>query len=181
MIVELREYVVERGELLVGQVRKLRETSSDRVREAVTESAENLKSLKSPVRVIARSGVKLTSVSQSAVQNLIELQSEVITAALTDVALRLERATRATGIVDLLRDQIELTPATRARVVDDASRAVTILKDAGRGYRGVATHAYESIVEKNARETIEKVAKPVRRKTAKRAPRKGSARARKAA
>ena len=181
MIVELREYVAERGELLVGQVRKLRETSSDRVREAVTESAENLKSLKSPVRVIARSGVKLTAVSQSAVQNLIELQSEVITATLTDVALRHERATRAASIVDLVRDQIELTPATRARIVEDANRAVTIFKDAGRGFRGVATHAYESIVERNAKEAIEKVAKPVRRKAAKRATRKTPVRARKVA
>ena len=177
MIVELREYVAERGELLVGQVRKLRATSGERVREAVTGSAGNIKSLKSPIRVIARSGVKLTSVSQSAVQNLIELQSEMLTSALTDVALRLERATRATSIVDLVRDQIELTPATRARIVDDANRAVSIFKDAGRGIRGVATHAYESIVEKNAKEPIEKAAKPARRKTAKRAVRKNARKA----
>ena len=174
MIVELREFVAERGELLVGQVRKLRETSADNVREAVSGSAESLKSLKSPVRVIARSSVKLTAVSQSAAQNLIELQAEVITSALNDVALRLERATRAATIVDLVRDQIELTPATRDRILEDANRAVTIFKSAGRDLRGVATHAYESIVERNAKEAIEKVAKPIRRKTAaaKRATRK---------
>ena len=190
MIVELREYVAERGELLVGQVSKLRQTSGEKVRDAVTGSAENLKSLKSPVRVIARSGVKLTTVSQSAVQNLIELQAEIVTSALTDVALRLERATRAASIVDLVRDQIELTPATRDRIVEDASRAVAIFKDAGRGFRGVATHAYDSIVEKNAKEAADQatktsVARPQDcqgRKTAKRAARKTPvARARKAA
>jgi hypothetical protein len=170
MIVQLQEYVAERGELLIGQVRKLRETSVDSVREAVSGSAESLKSLKSPVRVIARSGVKLTTVSQTAVQNLIELQSEVITSALTDVALRLERATRAASIVDLVRDQIELTPATRDRLVDETSRAVSIFKVAGRDFRNVATHAYESIVEKNAKEAIDKVAKPARRKTAAKRP-----------
>ena len=138
MIVQLQEYVAERGELLVGQVRKLRENSVDTVREAVSGSAENLKALKSPVRVIARSGVKLSAVSQSAVQELIELQAEIITAGLTDVALRLERATRAVTLIDLVRDQIELTPATRARLVEDANRAVTILKTAGRDIRGVA-------------------------------------------
>lgn len=172
MPVDFSEYATERGELLVGQVRKMRDTSVARVREVVAESAENLRSLKSPVRVIARSGVKLTSVSQSAMQNLIELQSEVITSALTDVALRLDRATRAASIGDLVRDQIELSPATRTRIVEDASRVVTIFKDAGRDLRGVATHAYASIVETNAKDTVEPAARPTRRKGAKRAARK---------
>ena len=181
MIVQLQEYVAERGELLVGQVRKLRENSVDSVREAVSGSAESLKSFKSPVRVIARSGIKISTVSQSAVQELIELQAEIITAGLTDVALRLERATRAATLIDLVRDQIELTPATRARLVEDINRAVAIFKTASRDLRNVATHAYESIVEKNAKDAVEKVAKPIRRKTAaKRPARKAPVRARKA-
>jgi len=179
MIVEMREYVAERGELLAGRVRKLRKTSVESVREAVSDSAESLKSLKSPVRLIARSGVKLTTVSHSAVQNLIELQSEMVTSALTDVALRLERATRAASLVDLVRDQIELTPATRARLVEDANRAVAIFKVAGRDLRNVATHAYESFVEKNAARAAAE-AKPVRRK-AKRVTRKTVVRVKKAA
>ena len=81
-----------------------------------------------------------------------------------------------------MRDQIELTPATRDRMVEDANRAVDDHQDAGRDFRGVATHAYDSIVEKNAKEATEKVAKPIRRKTAaaKRATRKAPVRARKA-
>ncbi len=86
MNVNVQEYVAEGGELLVGQVRKFRENSVESVREAVTGSAETLKALKSPVRMIARSGVKLTTVSQTTVQNLIELQSDVVTSALNDVA-----------------------------------------------------------------------------------------------
>ncbi len=108
------------------------------MRDAVTGSAENLKSLKSPVRVIARSGVKLTTVSQSAVQNLIELQSEVVTSALTDVALRLERATRAASIVDLVRDQIELTPGDACAHGRRRQPRRRDLQDAGREFRGVA-------------------------------------------
>jgi phasin family protein len=148
MNVNVQEFVAERGELLVGQVRKMRETSVESVREAFSGSAETLKALKSPVRTIARSGVKLTTVSQVTVQNLIELQSDVVTAALNDVAVRLERATRAENIIEFVREQIELTPATRARVVEDASRAVSIFKTAGRDFRNVAKHAYVSIVEK---------------------------------
>jgi phasin family protein len=182
MIVDMQEFVAERGEVLVGQVRKMRETSVETVREAVAGSAETLKALKSPVRMIARSGVKLTTVSQATVQNLIELQSDVVTSALNDVALRLERATRAENIIEFVREQIELTPATRARMVEDASRAVTIFRTAGRDIRNVARHAYASIVEKAEKEA-EAPKAAARRKTAaaKRATRKTVRRVRKAA
>jgi phasin family protein len=179
MIVEMREYVAERGELLRGQVLKLRETSFETFREAVTGSAETVKSLKSPVRVIARSGVKITNVSQTAVQNLIELQSDVVTSALTDVALRLERATKADNLVEFVREQLELTPATRARVVEDANRAVTIFRTAGREFRNVALHAFETLADKGKAE-VGAAAKPVRRKTAAKRARK-TVRAKKAA
>jgi phasin family protein len=132
---------------------------------AVERLAPVLQALQSPVRVIARSSVKLTSVSQVTVQNLIELQSEVVTAALNDVALRLERATRAENIIEFVREQIELTPATRARVVEDANRAVTIFKTAGRDFRSVAKHAVEMLSEK-AKAEAAAAAKPVRRKAA---------------
>ncbi|HEX6571778.1 MAG TPA: TIGR01841 family phasin [Steroidobacteraceae bacterium] len=181
MIVEMQEYVAERGELLRGQVQKLRETSSESIREAITGSAETIKSLKSPVRAIARSGVKLSTVSQEAVQNLIELQSDVVTSALTEVALRLERATKADNLVELVREQFELVPATRDRIVEDANRAVTIFKTAGREFRNVAKHTIEMVYDKGKAD-VEAAGKPVRRKTAaKRPARKAPARARKSA
>ncbi|RPI16121.1 MAG: hypothetical protein EHM60_02940 [Lysobacterales bacterium] len=147
MINQMQDFVAEQTAALTTQVRKLRKESVETVREVAAGSAEGLKSLKSPVRLFARSGVKLTSVSQSAVANLIELQSDMVTAALTDAALRLERASRADTIVDLVRDQVELVPATRERFVGDAQRAVQILKHAGRDFRGVAAHVYERVVE----------------------------------
>ena len=181
MIVEMQEYVAERGEMLRGQVQKLRETSSESLREAITGSAETIKSLKSPVRAIARSSVKLSTVSQEAVQNLIELQSDVVTSALTEVALRLERATKADNLVELVREQFELVPATRDRIVEDANRAVTIFKTAGREFRNVAKHTIEMVYDKGKAD-VEAVGKTVRRKTAaKRPARKAPARARKAA
>ncbi len=179
MIVEMQEYVAERGELLRGQVRKLRKTSAESVREAVAGSADTIKALKSPVRTIARSGVKLSVVSQEAVQNLIELQSDVVTAALTEVAVRLERATKAGNLVEFVREQIELTPATRARVVEDANRAVTIFKDAGREMRNVAQHVIETLGEKGKAEAGA-VTKTVRRKATVKRARKSPGRPRKA-
>ena len=95
MIVELQEYVAERGELLVGQVRKLRaNVCRERARSRFRLCREpQVAEEPSPRdRPLWR---QAEAVSQSAVQNLIELQAEIVTSALTDVALRLERATRA--------------------------------------------------------------------------------------
>jgi hypothetical protein len=167
MFEEMQEYVADRGELLRGQVRRLRKNSAESVQKAVSGSADKLKGLKSPVRAIARSGVKLSTVSQETIQNLIELQSDAVTATLSEVALRLERAAKAPNLVKLVREQIELAPATRDRIVGDAGRAVAILRTARRDLQTVAKSAYAGIVEK------EKAAAPAaRRKTAKRGPAK---------
>ena len=147
MIAEMQDFVTEQASALSGQVQKIRKESVETAREAAVDSAEGLKSLKSPVRQIARSSVKLTAVSQSAVASLIELQSDMVTSALNDAALRLERASRASSLVDLFRDQYQLLPATRERIVEDAQRAVQIFKTAGRDIRGVASNVYERIVE----------------------------------
>jgi hypothetical protein len=178
MIEQIQDFVSEQTSALTGQVEKFRKESAETVREAFVGSAENIKALKSPVRVFARSGVKLTTVSQTAVSSLIELQSDMLTSALSDVALRLERAARADNVIDLMRDQFEMLPATRSRVVEDAQRAVEIFKVAGRDLRNVATHTYERVVE-TAEEKVPEV-KAAKRKV-KTAVRKTKARVRKAA
>jgi hypothetical protein len=178
MIEQIQDFVSEQTSALTGQVEKFRKESAETVREAFVGSAENIKALKSPVRVFARSGVKLTTVSQTAVSSLIELQSDMLTSALSDVALRLERAARADNVIDLMRDQFEMLPATRARIVEEAQRAVDIFKVAGRDLKNVATHAYELVTEKAEGKVSE--VKTAKRK-AKRAVRKTTTRARKTA
>ncbi|MFO1407162.1 MAG: hypothetical protein U1F08_06485 [Steroidobacteraceae bacterium] len=170
MIEQIQEFVTDKASALTNQVEKIRKESVETVREAVAGGADNLKALKSPVRVVARSGVKVTSVSQTAVASLIELQSDVLTSALTDVAVRLERAAKAENLASLVREQIELAEATRGRIVEDAQRAVEIIKVAGRDLKGVATHAYERFVETTeekapAAKTVRAKGKRVVRKT----------------
>jgi phasin family protein len=174
MLNEFKDFVTEKTQDINERVQKMRAESTDSVREAVTGGAENIKALKSPVRQIARSSIKLTAISQTAMQNLIELQADVITAALSEAALRLERASRAENVVDLVRDQVELLAATRERMVEDAKRGVSIVKGAGKEILDVAANAYEKVVEEEVPEV-----KVVRRK-GKRAVRK-TTRARKAA
>jgi len=178
MIGQMQEIMTETTQVFSEHVQKMRKDSAKTVREAVTGSAESLKALKSPVRLFARSGIKVTAVSQTAVQNLIELQSDIITSALSGLALRLERATRADNVVELVKEQIEMLPATRDRLVEEATRVLSIFKDAGRDLRTVATHTYEKVIESTAEQVPE--VKVARRKV-KRAVRKTTTRARKAA
>ena len=117
------------------------------MRKALVDSAENFKSMKSPVRMVAHSGVKFTVVSQNALQNLIEWQSEVITSALTGAAMRFEHAARAEDVLDLVRDQTDLLPATRDRLVDEATRGAAIFKDAGRDIAKLALQTYGKVFE----------------------------------
>lgn len=179
MFTQIQDFMTEQKNVLADQAQKFRDDPVESARGVATGSAEGLKSLKDPVRVIARSGVKLTAISQNALQGLIELQSEIVTSALTDAANRLERAARADNAIELVQEQVEALRATRDRVVDEAARAFAIFKDAGRDVRKVATQTYAKVVE-TAEEELP-VARTTRVRKAKRSVRKTAARARKVA
>jgi phasin family protein len=168
MINKMKEFVTEQTQALAEQAQKLGKEPVEAAREAAVKSAESIKSLKDPIRALARSGVKLTAISQGTAQSLIELQAEIVTTALTEAAGQLERAARANNVLDLVRDQTDVLRATRERIVSDITQAVTIFKDAGGDVRKVATHTYASV-------TGQDEAKP--RKKAKRPARKAPARA----
>jgi phasin family protein len=183
MFTQIQSFMTEQTQALAEQAQKFREDPVESARGAATGSAEGLKSLKDPVRVIARSGVKLTAISQGALQGLIELQSEIVTSALTDAALRLERAARADNVVDLLQEQAEALKATRDRLVDEAGRAMAIFKHAGRDVAKVASQAYAKVVETDEDETPAPAATRARqaKRPVRKAARKTTARARKVA
>jgi hypothetical protein len=105
----------------------------------------------------------------------------MLTSAISDAALRLERASRADNILELVREQIEMIPATRARIVEDAQRAAEIFKHAGRDLRGVASNLYERVLETAEEKVPEVKVKVVKRKPARRVARKAPVRARKTA
>lgn len=170
---QVQEFVAGRTAAAAEQARKLIQEPIATAREVAVDSAEGLKSLKAPVRAVARSSVKVTAVSQGALQSLIELQAEAIQTAISDAALRLERASRAASLLDLVRAQVELIPATRERVVDDARRAAHILRSAGRELSTIAVHTYERVTDtEEAPAKAAKAAKRTPRKTAKKAVRK---------
>jgi hypothetical protein len=177
MISQMQHFVAGKTQTLNRRIGRLREKSVQSARSTAQGSADFIKGLKTPVRVVARSGVKLAAVSQNAVQELIELQSDALTAAIGEVALRLERASRAGSMIELVRDQVEMIPATRERIAGDAGRAMQVFATAGREVRSVATHAYGRVKDGAAKQAP---ARTVRRK-AKKAAGRGRTRARKTA
>jgi len=179
MVARINEFASEQRQALAVQVQKFREQPIESMREVAMTSADGIKSLKAPVRAFAHSGVKLTAVSQNAMRDLIELESEVVTSALTAAALRLERAVEAENVVYLVLEQAEMLGATRDRIVDEMTRAVEIFRVAGREVRKVGTHLYDQVFERAEEAPVK--AKGTRARKAGGAVRKSTARVRKAA
>jgi phasin family protein len=168
MASKIKNFVTEQAQALAEQAQKLRTQPVEAAREAAVKSAQRISAMRTAVRAMARSGVKLTAISQGTAQKLIELQEEIITSALTEASMQLERAARMDNVRDLLRDQSDVLRATRDRIVSDITQAVAIFKNAGGDLRKVATQTYSGVTSKAA----PKAKKAPAKRKAKRARRK---------
>ena len=130
MQLPFNEFIDEQKKGLAELLANLGKSRVAAARNAARESAARIKELNGRVRALARSGVRLTTVSQGAAQGLIELHADIVNAALTEAAAQIERMAYTESVRDLARMQGEVLQATRQRIVDDMARAVTILKDA---------------------------------------------------
>jgi hypothetical protein len=113
MASKARQFVNERSQDLADRARRLRTAPVEIARSAALRSAERIQSLKDPVRALSRSGVRLTAISQSTAQSLIELQAEIVDSVLSNAAAQLERAAQTESVMDLARDQADVLRATR--------------------------------------------------------------------
>ena len=141
MIAELNEFLEEQTTGLAELARRLRQSRAAVARKAAAASAARVRSLNGRVRGLARSGVRLTSISQATAQSLIELQAEIVTDALTDAAEQMQRIVYTSSVRDLAREQAGVLQAAQQRIVNDIARAVTILKGAAGDVRKVASSA----------------------------------------
>jgi hypothetical protein len=170
MYAGISEFLDEQTKGLAELVENFRKSRVAAARKAAIESAARIKALNGRVRNLARSGVKLTGISQGAAQSLIELQSDIVTAALSDAAAQLQRIADTASVRDLARDQAQVLQATRQRIVDDIARAMTILREAARDARVVAErHTVRPAAPKKAvRRNAKSKARRKVRKTARR-------------
>lgn len=172
MVGRARKLMNEQVEFAGEQARVFRQAPGTLVRRAAQRSAAGVKALQGPVRAVTRSGVRLTTLTQHTMESLLELQLEVLTAALTNAAEQLERVARAGSVRALVGDRAGELTAARGRIVKDIQRVVAILKRAGKGARAVATDTYAEVV-KGPREAPAGD-RPVRKRKAKRVARKAS-------
>lgn len=172
----MSEFLDEQKKGLAELIANFRKARVAAARKAAIESATRIKALNARVRDLARSGVKLTGISHGAAQSLIELQSDIVTAALTDAAAQLQRIADTASVRDLARDQAEVLQATRQRIVDDIARAMKILKGAAREARGVVERrpARPAAPKKVVRRSAKPKARRKVRKTARRGRRGGT-------
>jgi phasin family protein len=189
------DFLDEQTKGLAELAEHLRTSRLAAARQAAVKSAARIRSLNGKVRALARSGVKLTSISQGAVQSLIELQADIVNNGLTDAAAQIERIAYTGSVRDLAREQAEVLTAARERIAGDLSRAMTILRKAAQDARRVGEKpaapkaakkrkaAGKKAAVRKTKATVRKAKtvtrKPVARKKAKVATRRAKAKVRK--
>jgi hypothetical protein len=173
----LEEFLKEQTKGLAGMAKEIRKSRMAAARKAAVASAARIKSLKMRVRDLARSGVRLTDISQGAAQSLIELQAEIVNDALTEAAAKLERIAATESFRDIARLQAEVLSATRQRIVDDIARVVAILRGAAGDVRKVAARA-EAAQPARPRKAVRRKVKRVPRKPAAKAKARASSKRR---
>ena len=161
----VKDFVVGQAEGLAKRAQELRKKPVAAARDAAARSAENLKALKDPVRAFARSGVKLTTISQGTANSLIELQERIVASALNDAAAQLERAAASESLKDVLSSQANALMGARERIVADMAEALAILRGAGSDVRDVATRTVGKTAGKKTSGAKTAKRKPARKKS----------------
>jgi hypothetical protein len=156
----INEFIEEQRKGLAELFETLSKSRVAAARNAARQSAARIKELNGRVRALARSGVRLTAVSQGAAQSLIELHADIVNTALTEAAAQIERMAYTESVRDLARMQADVLQAARQRIADDIARAVTILKDAAGEARSAVAPA------KPGKPSAPKQRAPARRKAA---------------
>jgi hypothetical protein len=177
MQLAINEFIEEQRKGLAELFETLSKSQVAAARNAARQSAARIKELNGRVRALARSGVRLTAVSQNAAQGLIELHAEIVNTALSEAATQIERLAYTESVRDLARLQTEVLQAARQRIVDDIARAVTILKDAAGEARSAVAPAAPAARKAPARKAKTKAKAKAKTKAAAKSRAKSAARA----
>jgi hypothetical protein len=180
MHTSVNEFLEEQTRGLTELVENLRKSRVAAARAAANRSAARVRALNGRVRRLASSGVRLNAISHGAVQGLIELQADIVTAALTDADEQLRRLAETESVRDLARQQSDVLQATRQRIVDDVVRAITILRGAAVDARKVTQPgvARSPVSRRKTRQKVASAAAAAKARRPRKAARKSASRAR---
>jgi len=173
----VKDYVAGQMQGLGEQAGKLSKKPVEAAQKAALKSAAGLRSLKEPVRTVARSSVKLSGISHGTAQRLIELQEKVVTAALDDAAGQLERVGAGASVRELTADQVQVLMTARDRIMADMTEVVAILRSAGMDARDLAGDTYGKVTQPAPKKAAKKKAKqaPKKKGTKKKVAKKAAA------
>ena len=137
------------------------------IREATIDTAELIKSGKSPIRKFADTGLKLNRITSRSVDKLVRNQVNLVEGTLDDGARRLKMAARANTVRSLVGDQIATLPASRDRTIGSARKTIDIIRLTGTDFRGVVTDVFGDIRDSAPVTAVRKTASNVDKKTRK--------------
>lgn len=144
MFSQMQDFMNEQMRTFAGQAQSFGSDPLAFARESLSYSVDGLKALEQPVRAAARSSAQLSKLAHETAQELIELQTQVATASLSEIADALQRASEAKDVAALVSVQAESVRKSAEQFVKDANRAIEILTTAGRGVQQLTVEAYES-------------------------------------
>ncbi len=152
--------------------------AADVARDSVDRAANRVVAVKTPVEKLADAGQELNNLAHAYFGRAVALQARVVQTGLDEAAKRLRLLAKADSLKHAYGAQVEATTGTRERVMHDASEALEIVVDAGRGGSELALRTYADMLR-----DVKRTARPARAKAAqaRKAVKRKVARVRKAA
>lgn len=162
---------------VVVRARDLADGTVDELRSATLDVAGKVSGTKGSVHDLGTRGLKLNEITFRYLDKLIKLQLKFVEGSIEEGAKRLKTAANADTFVSLFKDQVQLLPMTRERIVKNARETMGLVMET----RDDVVAVFKPVARKPARKTAAKapakkaVAKPAAKKTAKKAVRKAPA------
>jgi len=157
---------------VVVRARDLADGTVDELRSVTLDAAGKVSGAKGSVHEFGARGLKLTEITYRYIEKLLKLQLKFVEASFDEGAKRLKTAANAESFTGLFKDQVELLPMTRERIMKNARETMGLVMET----RDDVVAVFKPVAKKPARKApAKKAAKPAAKKVAKKAARKPAA------
>jgi hypothetical protein len=120
--------------------------AAETAREGAERAATRVDAAKSPVETLADAGHALNDLAHAYVGRVVALQARLTHAGIAGAAARLRMLANASSLRGAYAQQVDAFDGTRDRVTRDATEALDIVVDAGRGVSELALRTYAQLI-----------------------------------
>jgi phasin family protein len=158
---------------VVVRARDLADGTVDELRSATLDVAGKVSGTKGSIHDLGTRGLKLNEITFRYLDKLIKLQLKFVEGSIEEGAKRLKTAANADTFVSLFKDQVQLLPMTRERIVKNARETMGLVLET----RDDVVAVFKPVAKKPARKVAAKAPakKAARKPAAKKAVRKAPA------